>query len=209
MEFGRKKKKEEPKPEKASRVFEVKPENLNSIRSALQRLGVMVRADESLGMIVVQTEPELMPAVEQIVRRLNTAAPVPTNVEITVYLLEASREPPAAATNLPPDLNPTVTQLRSVFAYQHFRLLDTAVVRSRSMTTAYLSGVLSFGKDDTTRYQLRFRPTVVGDEKTRSIRIDDLRFETSVPVRQPSPPPSGVQTSSPRAHAAIITADIE
>ncbi len=73
-------KKEEPKPELASKMFEVKPGNVDRIAGALRSLiggGDAVRADRNLGMIVVRTRPELMPAVEQVVRRLDTAVPDP------------------------------------------------------------------------------------------------------------------------------------
>jgi uncharacterized Zn-finger protein len=179
-------KKEEPKPEQTSKVFEVRPGNVERITGALRNLvgHDAVKTDRNLGMIVVRTQPELMPAVEQVVRRLDTAVPIPNNVEITVFLLEASREP-AAGASIPAELQPTVAQLRNIFAYQNFQLLDTAVLRSRSMQTANVNGVLSvvsFGKDFTLPYQVRLRPMVQTDDKARSIRIDDLRFATQVPV---------------------------
>ncbi len=123
-----------------------------------------------------------------------------------MYLLEASREPPAAAASIPPDLQPTVTQLRNVFAYQNFQLLDTAVLRSRSGQMAQMNGVLSFGKDETAPYHLRLRPTVQADERTRSIRIDDLRFSTQR-ADQPAFPrlPALLQ----KAAEASIIADID
>jgi hypothetical protein len=121
-----------------------------------------------------------------------------------VYLLEASREPPASAASIPPDLQPTVTQLRNVFAYQNFQVLDTAVLRSRSGETAEVRGVLSLPKDVAVRYQLRLRPTVQADERTRSIRIDDLLFSTQVPI---SPQPSGSRWEEARINANIDVKD--
>jgi hypothetical protein len=131
-------------------------------------------------------------------------------VEITVYLLEASREPAPAGTIIPPDLQPTLTQLRNVFAYQNFQLLDAAVLRSRSGQMATMNGVLSFGKDESVQYGMRLRPTVQADERTRSIRIDDLQFSTEVPVGPPPPQPGQiVPLGGRRRIQARITADID
>lgn len=200
-------KKEESKSELTSKVFEVKPGNVERIASALQNLlgtSDAVRTDQNLGMVVVRTQPELMPAVEQVVRRLDTAVPIPNNVEVTVYLLEASREPAPAGTSIPPDLQSTVTQLRNIFAYQNFQLLDAVVLRSRSSQRATASGSLSSAKGQPVPYQLVLRPTVQADGGTRSIRIDDLRFSARVPLTTGT---GGQSYSS--VHEASINANID
>ncbi len=203
-------KKEEPKTETVSKVFEVKPGNVERIAAALRSLlgGGAVTANREVGMVVVRTQREMMPAVEQVIRRLDTTVPAANNVEITVYLVEASREPLPGAGNIPPDLQPTVTQLRNIFAYQNFQLLDTAVLRSRSGQTAQINGILSFGKDMVTPYRLRLRPTVQADEKTRSVRIDDLEFSTQ--IRLGTPPAPGETPRVPYGLTeARINADID
>jgi hypothetical protein len=90
--------------------------------------------------------------------------------------------------------------LRNIFAYQNFQLLDTAVARSRSGQRAGMNGVLSLGKE-TVPYQLTLQPSIQADEKTRSIRIDGLRFSTRVPINSPS----GRQGQ----YEAAINADID
>lgn len=145
----------------------------NALRSLLGYDAV--KTDSSVGMVIVRTRKELMPAAEQVVKRLDMAVPPPSNVEITFYLIQATHDPlPGAA--VPPELQSTIAQLKNVFAYQGFQILDTTLVRGRGGRDVSASGAFSIDKDESTPYSLSLRPSVQGDDKARSIRIDELRF---------------------------------
>ena len=179
--------KQEPKGELVSKVFQLKHGDVNRIVSALTPLlgyGDSVKANPELKMVVVRTYKELIPAVDEVVRRLDVPTAAPANVELTVYLLQASQQAiPESA--IPAELQPTIKQLKGVFAYQGFRVLDTLIMRSRAGQSAETTGVLSFGKDEASEYQFQCQPSVVSEDKTRLIRLDKLGFQTTVPYNIP------------------------
>jgi hypothetical protein len=188
-------KKDEPKPEQTSKVFEVKPGNVDHISAVLRQLlgSGSVTADSSAGLLVVRTSPTMLPAIEEAVKRLDAAAVAP-NVEMTFYILQASQEPAASAA-IPPELQSAVAQLKSAFGYQGFQLLDTAVIHSRVGDWAGIGGVLSFSQEESVPYNVRFRAGVQGNEQARTIRIERLNFEARVPVKNQGLSSVGIQAN--------------
>ena len=179
-------KKDEPKPEMTSRAFEVKPGNTDRIMDAIRNLigNDGAKADRTAGVVVVRAPKELMPALEQVVKRLDASAPGPTIVELTIYALLASQDG-AAAAPIPPELQPVIAQLKGVFAYQSFHVLDVMLLRSRVGDWVSATGVLSLPSEketptDSPSYSARLRPNILSDGGTRSIRLDELTFETRV-----------------------------
>jgi hypothetical protein len=115
-------------------------------------------------------------------------------------MLLATQEP-AAGGGVPAELQSTVAQLKNVFAYQGFQMLETAVLRGRPGESVMANGVLSAGKEDSAQYSLSFRPYVQSDDKARSIRIDRLEFS----VNRHSVKPQGFQPST----SIAIRSDID
>jgi hypothetical protein len=164
--------------EQAVKVFTVKPPNVERIQHTLKMVvgeGNVV-FDSASATLVVRTTPALMPAVEEVVKELDAAAPSAKNVELTFYILEATRQPIADAAPLPAELQPAIAQLKSVFSYQGFRLLDTALIRSRSGEPAEASGQAQMD-DSTTGYHLNLQPSVSSESHPATIRIDNLHFQ--------------------------------
>lgn len=173
-------KKEDQKADQVTKVFEIKNGNAQRIADTLTRLGAEVRWSPDVNMISVRADRGLMPALEQVVQRLDTLAPSVRNVELTVYLLEASQETgPEGA--LPADLQPTVKQLKGVFAYQGFRVLDTLLLRGREGQYLDVTGRLASGqKPELFTYVLRLRPSVRTEGKERLIRLDNVSLSVNV-----------------------------
>jgi hypothetical protein len=165
----------------AVRVYQINPGSVGRIRDALQSIGIMQLSAQS-DVLIVRTSPELTPAVDAIVAKLNTAPPQ-KNIELTFYLLQGSKEPVPDAGPLPAELQPAINQIKTAFAYQNFRLLDTAFLRSRSGEKGNLSGVAAIAKDSASRYDLQLRPSVSSDTKPPTIRIDNLQFYIQVQIR--------------------------
>ena len=163
----------------AVKVFTVKAPNLQRIQRTLKMVvgdGNVV-SDSASAAIVVRTTASLMPAVEQVVKELDTASPPASNVELTFYILEAAKEPFPQAAPLPAELQPVITQLKSVFSYQGFRLLNTALIRNRSGESADASGQAQLDGGGTAGYNLHLQPVVVSDAHPATIRIDNLHFQ--------------------------------
>jgi hypothetical protein len=184
----------------AVKAFQVKPGNLERIRDALNMIVGLnnVKADENLNVLVVKTTQQLMPAVEEIVKRLDVAVPPPRNIEFTIYLLEVAREP-LAENVIPADLQSTVTQLRTALGYQGFRVADRTIVQARPGDPIQYSGNLQVPQGQApaprpqNEYALSFRTKLLPEEKPPVIQIDQLRLyglghgdvlRTSVDVRE-------------------------
>ena len=65
---------------------------------------------------------ERMAAVEEAIKNLDVPAPPAKSIDLTAYLLVASRKSTEGA-NLPSELQEVVKQLKGVLNYQGFRLL--------------------------------------------------------------------------------------
>jgi len=105
-------------------------------------------------------------------------APANTNVEMTVYLISGSAQ--GTADDVPKDLDSTVKQLHSVFAYKTYKLSESFILRGRSgnaSTEGVLPGVglhYRFGY-----YKLR-----LSGDAPRAVQLDGLNLELTKPSGQ-------------------------
>ena len=86
---------------------------------------------------------------------------------------------------MPAELDPVVTQLKGLFPFKGYRLLDSFVLRSRSGLGAEASGFVPSPQmaGATISYQARFgKATVDGTEKGRLVRFNALKLGMRVPV---------------------------
>jgi hypothetical protein len=178
----------------AVKAFEVKPGNMERIRAALNMIvgSNNVTSDPNLNILVVKTSQQLMPAVEEIVKRLDVAAPPPKNIEFTIYVLEVAREPLPESV-IPTDLQSTVNQLRTALGYQGFRVADKTIVQTRAGDSVNFTGRLAgvqpppppqlYQQVQTPAgpYTLNFWTKLLADEKPPIIQLDRLGF--SAPPR--------------------------
>src|SRR5206468_6983974 len=109
----------------------------------------------SLRLLTVRAPKEIMPAIEDAIKRLD----VPTlskSAELTVYVLMASdRLDPAMPNSLPSTLQPVVNQLKNVLSYKGFQLLDTLFARGSDQHNINLRGILTIaGNTSATYYNL-------------------------------------------------------
>jgi hypothetical protein len=119
-------------------------------------------------------------AVEAFLKKLDVR---PRNVEATFYIVAASSKSDGT---VPSDLEPVVKQLRSAFNYAGFRLLETAVARSREGGELRTSGVLPMSGDPERTMKRQYtlsvdRINVSAGEKGNVIRFDRLQFNVQSP----------------------------
>ena len=173
------------------RIIELKYVSANRVADMLSVFhapGVQIRADPDLQRIMVRAFPETATAIEQFARKLDIAPPPqppPKNIEVTVYMLAAQQQPETGS--MPDELSGVVKQLRGVFGLQGFRVLETMVMRGREGKGGEASGLMSSpikGEDSQpSLYQFKYaRASIAGDDKTRTIRLDGLRFGGRIPV---------------------------
>jgi hypothetical protein len=150
------------------------------------------RWNKDLGVIVVSGPPSEVEAALDIARRLDVApdkkqAARLRSMDFTAQLLIARPEPVKGP--LPAELAPVVEQLKGLFQYGGYELLDTLVLRSSERGSgggeSWLEGAVSSKASGTTKsYEYRFtlnNPMVAGeDEKGRTIRIGRLFLSLQV-----------------------------
>lgn len=117
----------------------------NNVHALLRNLPVNLQNDPGLGVMIVHGAPSMVEFVEKTVRELDVPSKRPEagNVEITAYLLGASRAAESGG-NIIPILGGVVAELRRRFPYDGFRLLETTSLRlrPRSRDHGRISGLI-------------------------------------------------------------------
>jgi len=143
-----------------------------------------------------------MQMAEEIIKRYDVArGTAPTgnrNIELIVYMLMASPKGTAGEA-VPADLEPVTKQLKSLFGYTDFRLLDSALIRTREGVVAMSSGNAGTNNPElpnaTSPYNLSIRSAnVVPSDRGNAIRLDGFKFGIRVPYAV-NPPQPGFQYS--------------
>lgn len=114
-------------------------------------------------------------ASAQDVKTLAALAKEPANVSLTVYLVSGlAQAQPGGKDEVPPDLAETLQQLRGVFTYKTYRLLEAVTLRGRNFSGAEVSG----GLPDYSHYDFRYvRARISPDTTPRVVHLDGLRLE--------------------------------
>ncbi|MGH9646149.1 MAG: hypothetical protein ACRD4E_04960, partial [Bryobacteraceae bacterium] len=109
---------------------------------------------------------------------LSAQAPAPTNadVEMTVYLISGSAQ--GTADDVPKDLESTVKQLHSVFAYKTYKLSESFFLRGgagSASTEGVLPGV-------GLRYRFSYFRLRLSGDAPRAVQLDGLGLELTRPA---------------------------
>lgn len=175
--------------DRVQKVITIKNGNLGAINRTLHDLlpaneGVLVTNDNEH--LVLSGRKEQVAAFEEIIKQLDVPpAPAP-NIETTVFMLVAADA--QGAGTMPAELGPVVTQLKSLFPYKGYRLLDSFILRSRSGLGAEASGFVP-GTGFPLSYQAKIGHAFVdSSEKGRIVRMNNLKLGMRVPVATGNPP---------------------
>lgn len=170
--------------EEQVKVFDVKYGDTRRIADILRTFNPpQVRHDDVMRTISVRAEPEMLRAMEEVLKRYDVADA--RNLEFTIYLVFAS---PDAAKSGPiaPALDPVIKQMAQTFAFKGFKLNETMLLRCREGKGAEVSSIApTLGIDGQQMfYQAKFESArIIPDEKGKSIRIDNLRVGLRVPYK--------------------------
>jgi hypothetical protein len=189
-------------------VIEIKHADINRIYSTIHELtgNMPVRVTMYGSSLVLHGQKESVAAVEEVIKKLDVAPPAQKNVELTVYMIVASAQ--AASESLPANLDDVLKQLKAVFPYRGYRLLDNFVLRSRDGQSGDTSGFLPafFGASASTSEKITYhfhfrRVSLPSGDAAQGIRLDELSLDLKVPVH-----PTPTQTSF---EGASIRTDID
>jgi len=174
-----------------SRVFVLKYADADTVARVLAVFGnVNVRSDRGMHVVAVNAPAEIMPSVEEAINRLDVPAAAPRDIDLVVYMVVASQQA-SAPDNLLPELQPVAAELKRVFAYKSFHLLDSVAIRIEPGRRASARGVIREAGEGKSPYTLDVNSAAVTDDpKGRLIRLSDL----SLTMRVPGGDEAGVHT---------------
>jgi hypothetical protein len=172
--------------EEVTQIIPVKYADLVQLNDLLNVFGLKTTIDRKQGAIGVRGPAETVSAFVAAVKKLDVP-PVHQSIELMVYMLTASGQA-SQPNSLPKELETVVRQLRSVFSYKEYSLLETALARSRDGDNVEMNGVLPKLFQQAPEkgiYNFRMGPINVEsapDEKEHIIRVNHLRLNIKVPV---------------------------
>jgi len=165
-----------PQKELVPKVIPVKYADVNAVARALVGFG-NIRAEPSARYLIVQGSPEMVAALEEAVKRLDIAPKPGLDVELTLYLIAASSQdtPVNPGEEPPKDLESTIKQLRGVFSYKNYRLVETLITRAQNEREIQMSGMLpKLGLGGSYNFSTR---VFVTDSTPRSLRLQNLKLQ--------------------------------
>jgi hypothetical protein len=135
------------------------------------------------------------------------------NIELTVYLVSGLAQPQAgAAAELPDDLAATLNQMRGVFAYKSYKLVNAFTLRARNGSSAEVAGELPLNG---WTYDFRYGNANVFEGTPGVVHINRLRLEIarrgSIINRVTTPSaaaPGNLATPNPNT-VALVTTDLD
>jgi hypothetical protein len=158
-------------------IVHVKNGDVDRIAKMVSTFGAAINSDNSLRVISVKGTPETVQAVVAAIKSLDQPEAPQPNIELTVYLLfGAAKE--AGPDSIPQDLASTVKQLKSIFPYKSYKIMDTWMMRSRDRQTSQTSGTLPGTQIN---FQFSVQPSVVPGPAPRSVHLANLRLGLDIP----------------------------
>jgi hypothetical protein len=152
---------------------------------------VSAYTSRELGVMVLTGAPDAVAAAQQAVERFDTArsrrAPAaPRNADFTAYLVLAKPEGDAAP--LPDALTPVIEQLKGVFPYKRYELIETIALRARHDGAAAVSGALPWpGGISKMSYNLNLGGIRLKDvEQGTVVGVTEVRLSVNVPLTTPA-----------------------
>lgn len=174
--------------ERVQKVVAIKNGNRNGILHTLQELAPtngMVISTSDNDHVVLSGPKETVAGFEEIIKQLDVVPVAKKNIETTVYMIVASMQAGNAAP-LSAELEPAVKQLKTIFNYKGFRMLESFVLRSRDGERGETNGFLSpEGVPGGQRIHYNFqyqRVTLDGIDASKSVRFDHIQLGLKVPV---------------------------
>jgi type II/III secretion system protein len=118
-----------------SKVFQVKYRDPDSLAKVLRQLGsgfkgASISANSEFKTLTVRDFPENLATIEEALKRLDTPAAPPANIELHMHVLLASNASSGDTTAQPPaELKDVLTQLRQTLNYRNYELATSVVQR--------------------------------------------------------------------------------
>lgn len=179
------------------KVFQVKYADVNQLADLFRTFGARVEAKQGLNALAVRAPDSVLAAIEESLKRLDIAPRPQKNIDLTAYLLIASAQE-SAASKTPAEIDPVIKQLRTVFNYRGFRLLDTVMMRQREGTGGTVNGTVASPTSATQQpvpYRFHVNSLRIGSDDTAGmVHINGLNLNLQVPFALGPPVSVGIGT---------------
>jgi hypothetical protein len=169
------------------RLHYVTPRDIAGLLNGL----VVVKANNALKAVVLRGDPQAVAKAEEIIQKLDVPQTQTSdrNIVLTMYVIGATNKSAPAATEMPENLQPVVRQLKAIFPYSSYSLLDSMLLRSREGTDISTTGTLKFFPSQppsagempsicNISYHLSPQH---GAETSNAVRLSDFRFNARIP----------------------------
>jgi hypothetical protein len=161
-----------------TRIFSVRYVDLGQLTNALSMFRAKMQSSPELHVLSVRAPKEIMPAVEDAIKRLDIPQPR-KEAELMIYVIIASDQPESPSA-VPQNLNPVINQLKGVLSYKGYRLLDTLIARSgntASFNPAMLQGTIAISETLKPSYTFRSGFQIENpDGKAPVLRLTQMQF---------------------------------
>jgi hypothetical protein len=179
------------------KTIELKYADPNRMVSLLQRatqyLGVQVSDDNAYHLIFLHGPEKAVAEAEAMIKKYDVA---PSNIELTVYMISGAADGKTTTDEVPADLVPTVKQLRGLFPYKSYRVLQSFVLRVREGQGGRDSGTLkapdyarisplknpSERMEVNATYDFRFQSIALSSGTPRAVRISGMMLNIATPT---------------------------
>ena len=174
------------------KIFILKYADPVKIANLLGIFAAHIVPNSELHALAVTAGPEIMPAIEDAIQRLDVSSAASPNIELTAYFLIGSDGEGAPGGATPKELDSVVAQLNKTFPFKTYHLLDVLALRTHAGQTAgTTSNTGSLGANlPGAINSFRIRSAALSADGT-SVRLDKMQ----VGIRMPTANPAGPQFS--------------
>jgi hypothetical protein len=194
--------------EQTSKLITLHYISVQDARSVCGGIPVTINLAPNNSLVLVGDEKTIA-AAEAIIRQVDVRAS--KDIDLTAYMITASpREIPGRP--LPPELDPVVKQLRSIFPYKSYTLLESAFLRVSSGGSGTTEGVLpnrEHSKMPTNYTVIVNQVKVSGEAEHSSVHIGDFRVQLRIPVVTISKQPGKEPTASTEYNSILLNTVID
>jgi hypothetical protein len=169
--------------------------------------GVTVIGSNKLGAVVIKGTQSDVESLARTVAELDSASATANakntlgskNIELVVYVVAGSVNPLDSSTDPGAELlAPVYKQLRTVFPYTHYQLLNTVLMRSGQNSLTRTNGMMrklpsSLGLYAPGTYGIIYDAVTASTDTPPTIHIEKFNFEARIPV--PTGPPISSNTT--------------
>lgn len=175
--------------DRVQKVVTIKNGNRNGILHTLQELSGsngMVISTSDTDHLILSGPKDTVAGFEEIVKQLDVVPAVKRDIETTVYMIVASTQA-VNAPPLTPELDPVVKQLKGIFNYKGFKLLESFVLRSRDgesgQTNGFLPPLENLPPGSKISYQFQYNEVSIdGGEGAKVAHYHRLKLAMRVPI---------------------------